>query len=98
MIITLTLAALALLGLWRVVRGAFGRRGPSWVVRELRSPGGFVYTVRDAPGQERQILHARSRQWVPESECQFSSLPFFEQWHRDDYRAAVGSGQIGRVE
>lgn len=76
------------------------RRPPPQAWRESRlvSPDGIIYIVRDAPGREREVCDAPGREcevcdawcrtWTPESRAQFSSLPCFEEYHRQQYRAA----------
>lgn len=65
------------------------RRKPKWRQREVTSPDGIVFTIREAPGVEREILSRMSLKWVPESECRFSFLPMFEDWHRAQYLSAL---------
>ena len=59
-----------------------------WTETTLLSPHHLVFTVRDAPGREREIQHAMTLQWTPVSRTRFSQLPCFEEWHRNEYEQA----------
>jgi len=61
-----------------------------WVESQLMSQdGSFVYTVRDRPGEERQIRHGWTGEWMPVSQIKFSSLECFEDHHRKLYENAI---------
>ena len=47
-----------------------------------------VYTIRDRAGSEREIQHPRTGKWERESRVTFSQLPMYEDYHREQYRAA----------
>jgi len=64
------------------------RRDPVWTETMLISPHRFIFTVRDAPGREREIQSARTRAWTPVSHTHCSQLPCFEEWHRIEYEQA----------
>jgi hypothetical protein len=49
---------------------------------------GTVYTIRDRAGCEREIQHPRTGKWERESRVTFSQLPMYENYHRDQYKAA----------
>jgi len=75
---------------WRLVRLLFPRRH-KWEVIELVSrDGSLIYTVRDCKlCGTREIKHALRPQWTTFTSTQFSHLPCFEDWHREQYLTAV---------
>lgn len=72
---------------YRKVRG-FIRCPDPWTESLLITEHGTVYTIRDRTGCEREIQHPRTGKWERESRVTFSLLPFFECYHREQYRAA----------
>lgn len=76
--------------LWRFVRLLFPRRH-KWKVLELESrDSSLIYTVRDCQVcGRREIKHAMRPQWTTFTSTQFSHLPCFEDWHREQYLNAV---------
>jgi len=77
----------------RTVRRKVLRLVP-WRESQLISRDGqIIYTVRDRPGQERQILLAWRREWTPVSEARFSLLPCFEDYHREKFETAIPYSQ-----
>lgn len=65
-----------------------------WRESQLISRDGqTIYTVRNRDGEERQIFHARQREWTPISKAQFSTLPCFEDYHREKFNAAIPYSQ-----
>lgn len=76
--------------LWRFVRLLFPRRH-KWAVSELVSRDGkLIYTVRDCcTCGQREIKAAMRPEWTTFTSTQFSHLPCFEDWHRDQYLNAV---------
>lgn len=82
----------------RTVRRLVLRPVP-WVESQLISRDGqTIFTVRDRPGEERQILHARRREWTPVIKAQFSTLPCFEDYHREKFEAAIPYSQNAGVD
>ena len=76
----------------RTVRRLVLRPVP-WVESQLISRDGqMIYTVRQRPGEERQILHCW-RGWVPVSQARFSTLPCFEDYHREKFETAIPYSQ-----
>lgn len=76
----------------RTVRRLVLRPVP-WVESQMISrDGGLIYLVRDRPGEERQILH-RWRGWEPVSRARFSTLPCFEDYHREKFETAIPYSQ-----
>lgn len=71
------------------------RKRTEWQHRDVLSPDGFVFAVREAPGQEREIRNPQTGEWRPESEVRFSHLPVFEEYHRQQYRQALAGKQEG---
>lgn len=64
------------------------RRTPRWVESELISlDGKRIYTVRDRPGEERQVQDKYGR-WHPVSLAKFSSIPMWEDFHRERFMTA----------
>ena len=60
-----------------------------WKESKLISQDGqMVYIVRDREGEERQVLH-RLRGWEPVSAARFSTLPCFEDYHREKFETAI---------
>jgi hypothetical protein len=77
----------------RTVRRLVLRSRP-WVESQLISRDGtLIYTVRDRPGDERQILRAWRHEWTPISKATFSTLPCFEDWHRMMFQSAIPYSQ-----
>ena len=73
----------------RTVRRHVLRSGP-WRESQLISRDGqTIYTVRDREGEESQILHAWRRVWTPISKAQFSTLPCYEDYHREKFNTAI---------
>lgn len=67
----------------------FVRRPRPWVQSQLISRDGqMIYTVRDREGDERQVLH-RHRGWEPVSMARFSTLPCFEDYHRNKFETSI---------
>jgi len=65
-------------------------RSRPWRESQLISRDGqTIYTVRDRDGDERQILHARRREWTPISQARFSTLPCYEDYHREKFNTAI---------
>ena len=88
-------ATMRLLPLGRLKRRFMGmldrfvRRPRPWVQSQLVSRDGqMIYTVRDREGDERQVLH-NQHGWEPVSVARFSTLPCFEDYHRDKFYAAT---------
>jgi hypothetical protein len=82
----------------RTVRRLVLRSRP-WRESQLISRDGtMIYTVRDRPGEERQILHAWRNEWTPISRATFSTLPCFEDWHRMMFQSAIPYSQNARHE
>ena len=59
-----------------------------WRAHRLITKDGQVYVVRDGEFREREIQTPFTREWTPESEVPFSSIPYFEDYHREAYFAA----------
>lgn len=76
--------------LWRVGRLLFPRRH-KWKALELESrDGSLIYTVRDCQVcGRREIKQAMRPEWTTFTSTQFSRMPCFEDWHREQYLNAV---------
>jgi len=73
----------------RTIRRMVPRSRP-WRESQLISRDGqTIYTVRDREGEERQILHAWRREWTPISQARFSTLPCYEDYHREKFSTAI---------
>lgn len=59
-----------------------------WRTHKLITANGLVYVVRDGEFREREIQNPLTGQWKPEREVTFSSIPYFEDYHRNSYFAA----------
>lgn len=66
----------------------FVRHPNPWDESMLITEHGTVYTIRDRAGCEREIQHPRTGKWERESRVTFSQLPMYENYHRDQYKAA----------
>ena len=72
----------------RTVRRLVLRPVP-WRESQLIScDGQMIYTVRERDGEERQVLH-RWRGWETVSKARFSTLPCFEDYHREKFNTAI---------
>ena len=63
--------------------------GPWTESKLISADNSTIYTVRDCPGQEREILHAWRHEWTPISKAKFSVFPCFEDYHREKFKTAV---------
>lgn len=70
-----------------VLQFLFGCK-PRWKESQLITSAGIVYTVRDAPGHEREIKSPWDGQWRSESEVKHSWLPHFEKQMLREYETA----------
>lgn len=68
--------------------GRLVRSPDPWTESMLITEHGTVYTIRDRAGCEREIQHPRIGKWERESRVTFSQLPMYEDYHREQYRAA----------
>lgn len=81
-----------------VVRTVRRLRSRPWRESQLISQDGqMIYTVRERDGEERQVLHLW-RGWEPVSTARFSTLPCFEEYHRQKFNAAIPYTQNAPAE